>query len=51
MYYPDYLINGSSFLQKQNKGLVMINFYKHYIDCAPTNATGNVSHVAGKGFS
>nr|XP_022310140.1 dipeptidase 1-like [Crassostrea virginica] len=33
-------------LTKQNKGLVMINFYKHYIDCAPTNATGNVSHVA-----
>lgn len=26
----------------------MINFYKGYIDCAPTNASGNVSHVAGK---
>lgn len=26
----------------------MINFYKGYIDCAPTNASGNISHVAGK---
>lgn len=36
------------YLQKQNNGLVMINFYKPYIDCAPTNTSGNISTVAGK---
>lgn len=33
-------------LTKQNNGLVMINFYKPYIDCAPTNTSGNISTVA-----
>lgn len=41
-------IKNDFILQKENGGLVMINFYKKYIDCSPGDSNGTISDIVRK---